>query len=214
MHFEPHATLGWVIGNLGGGDRRVRNYCTLGAVLPDIDAAAYVFGPLAYGEWHHTFGHNVFLWAAFTGWVGWRCRSWRAALLAFLSFGSHLLTDAQFSGWKQYWFWPVSREGYLFSSAVQLEHPINYWLVYVSFLVVGLVAVAFKRAPIDIFSPKLDWMVVAFFRKKDRSCATCGRACNQNCDGCAQSVCLRHGSVRRRMRLLCPACVGREREKS
>src|SRR6185503_18875084 len=120
MHFEPHATLGWLIGNLGGGDRRVRNYCTVGAVLPDIDAVMYAFGPLAYGQWHHTFGHNVFLWAAFTGWVGWRCQSWRAALLAFLSFGSHLLTDAQFSGWKQYLFWPVSHKGYVFSTVVQL----------------------------------------------------------------------------------------------
>jgi hypothetical protein len=129
-----------------------------------------------------------------------------------LSFASHLLTDAQFSGWKQYWFWPVSHEGYLFPGAVQLEHPINYWFVYLSFLVVGLIAVAFKRTPIDIFSPKLNQMVVAFFQKKDRSCATCGRACNQRCDGCAQAVCLRHGSVRRGMRLLCPACMGRGRE--
>lgn len=211
MHFEPHAALGWLIGNLGGGDRRVRNYCTVGAVLPDIDAAAYLFGPQAYGEWHHTFGHNVFLWAAFTGWVGWRCGSWRAGWLAFLSFGSHLLTDAQFSGWKLYLFWPASRAGYVFPGAVGLEHPINYWLVYLSFVVAVLLAIACKRTPLDIFSPKLDRLVVSFFRRKDRSCATCGAACNQSCDGCAEPVCIRHGRVRKKLRLVCPACAGPER---
>ena len=63
MHLEPHAALGWAIGNLGGADRQLRRYCVLGAILPDIDALSYIFGPQAYGRWHHTFGHNVFLWA-------------------------------------------------------------------------------------------------------------------------------------------------------
>jgi len=60
MHLEPHAALGWAIGNLGRADRKLRNWCVLGAILPDIDAFPYVFGAQYYGRWHHTFGHNVF----------------------------------------------------------------------------------------------------------------------------------------------------------
>ena len=209
MHFEPHATLGWTIGILGGADRRLRNYCVVGAVLPDIDAAAYLFGPLAYGEWHHTFGHNVFLWAAFVGWVTWRCRSWRALLLSALAFGSHLLTDAQFSGWRQYLLWPISHEGYVFSGAVGLEAPINYWLVYASPAVIVILAAFFRRTPIDIFSPALDRLIVSFFEAKKLSCAACGRACNQICAECGGSVCARHTRIQRSFRLICANCEKR-----
>ena len=207
MHFEPHATLGWAIGNLGGGDRRLRNYCVLGSVLPDIDAAPYLFGPQAYGEWHHTFGHNVFLWAAFIGWVVWKCKSWRAAVLSCLSFGSHLLTDAQLSGWQLYLFWPASRDGYLFPNAVGLDAPINYWLVYLSPVVIVVLAILFKRTPIDIVSPKLDRLFTSFFQAKPLRCGSCGRKCNQLCDACGEAICVRHGTVKKGFRLLCPACL-------
>lgn len=207
MHFEPHATLGWAIGNLGGGDRRIRNYCVLGAVLPDIDAAAFLFGPQAYGDWHHTFGHNVFLWAAFVGWVGWRCQSWRAALLSTLSFGSHLLADAQLSGWLLYLFWPLSRHGYLFPGAVGLEAPLNLWLVYLSPVVILILAVLFKRTPIDIVSPKLDGLFTAFFRARPLRCRTCDRRCNRHCDACGEPTCGRHATIAKGFHLLCPTCT-------
>jgi LexA-binding, inner membrane-associated putative hydrolase len=209
MHFEPHATLGWAIGNIGGGDRRLRNYCTLGAILPDIDTISFLFGAEAYGEYHHTFGHNVFLWAGFVAWVGWQCRSWRAAFLSFLSFGSHLLTDAQLSGWKLYLFWPFSGSGYLFPGAVGLDAPINYWLVYLSPIAVVLIAFLYKRTPIDIFSPKLDRLIIAFFLSKPLLCGVCRKASNQICDSCGQPVCIRHGSIQAKLRLLCSACVNR-----
>ena len=66
MHLEAHAGLGWAIGVLApGSDRRLRNWCVSAAVLPDVDALTYVLGDVAYGRWHHTFGHNVFLGALF-----------------------------------------------------------------------------------------------------------------------------------------------------
>ena|SRR6185369_11507465 len=63
MHFEPHAVLGWTLGNVAGADRALRKWCVIGAILPDVDAIPFVFGAEAYGRWHHTFGHNVWLWA-------------------------------------------------------------------------------------------------------------------------------------------------------
>src|SRR5688572_26325285 len=99
MHLECHAVLGWAIANLGAGgtgdqERRIRNYTVVSAILPDIDAAPYLFGAYYYGLYHHTFGHNVFLWALWSLWGVWRFKSWRAGLLGFVAFGSHLLTDA------------------------------------------------------------------------------------------------------------------------
>src|SRR5690242_12731004 len=105
-------------------DRQLRKWCVAGAILPDIDAIPFVFGAQAYGRWHHTFGHNVWLGVLFVAWVTYKCRSRRALLLSFLSFGSHLLTDAQLSGWPLQLFWPLSGAGYLFPRAVGLNSPI------------------------------------------------------------------------------------------
>ena len=52
MHLEAHAALGWMIGNTMENSRRIRNWCVTAAILPDIDAIPYVFGPEAYGRWH------------------------------------------------------------------------------------------------------------------------------------------------------------------
>jgi len=209
VHFEPHATLGWVIGNLSGGDRRLRNYCVLGAILPDIDAAAYLFGPEAYRDWHHTFGHNVFLWAAFVAWVTWKCRSYRALVLSTFAFGSHLLTDALLSGWRLYLFWPFSGQGYILPGAVGLEAPINHWLVYLSPAVILLGARIWKRTPIDVFSPKFDRILVSFITRGTAVCGTCQKSSSLQCDECGQPVCLRHGTVRSGFRVECSACTSR-----
>lgn len=210
MHFEPHATLGWVIGNLGGGDRRLRNYCVLGAVLPDVDAAAYLLGPIAFTKWHHTFGHNVFLWAAFAGWVAWRCGSYRAFVLSCLAFGSHLLTDAWLSGWRLYLFWPFSSQGYILPGAVGLDAPINYWLVYLSPLVILVGAVLWKRTPVDLFLPRLDRILIAFITRGTASCGTCEKPGSLTCDGCGKPLCFRHGVIRAGLRIECNRCPPRD----
>jgi len=94
VHLECHAVLGWIIGNAGANERQIRNYTVIGAVLPDIDAIPYVISPFYYGLYHHTFGHNIFLWLLWSVFGGTRFRSWKAGLLGFVAFGSHLLTDA------------------------------------------------------------------------------------------------------------------------
>ena len=208
MHLEPHAALGWTIGVVGGGDRKLRKWCVIGAILPDIDAIPYVFGAEAYARWHHTFGHNVFLWGLFVAYVVCRCRTVRSAILSFLAFGSHLLTDAQLSGWDLYLFWPLSREGYLFLGAVGLEAPINTFLVYASFAVVFLIALFYRRTPIDMFSPKLDQLFFSAFRRRTNSCAICGVRCNQTCETCQRTICLRHATITRSVTVVCVNCRG------
>ena len=49
MHFTAHAGVGWTIGVLApGSDRRLRACCLGAAIIPDIDALPFVFGPDAY----------------------------------------------------------------------------------------------------------------------------------------------------------------------
>jgi len=207
MHFEPHAALGWVIGNFGGADRRLRKWCVIGAILPDIDAIPFLFSAQAYGRWHHTFGHNVFLWGLFVSWITFKFRSKRAFLLSFLSFGSHLLTDAKFSGWLLQLFWPFSKAGYLFRGSVSLSAPINTYMVYYSFVVVGILALLYQRTPLDIFSAKLDRLFLSFFQRSPFSCSICQRSTNQICSLCGRPVCMRHCTVKRNIRLVCPECL-------
>ncbi len=209
MHFEPHAALGWTIGNIAGADRKLRNYCVLGAVLPDVDAVALLFGGDAYAHFHHTFGHNIFAWALFTGWVTIRCRSWKAFLLSFICFGTHLLADAKFSLWQIQLFWPLTDWGFMFPNSISLLAPINTHLVYYSFLLVALLSLIYRRTPVDIFSPKLDQLLISFFRKKRLQCHVCGKGSNQTCSSCGGPVCFSHGAVQKNLTLLCPTCTAK-----
>src|SRR4051794_4727197 len=115
--------LGYLLGLIGKARRKLVLYCILGAVLPDIDAIPYLFGVEYYDRFHHTFGHNVFLWILFAGFVTWKFRSFSAFLLSTVCFGSHLLTDYFLSGWPIYFLWPLTRQGWMSSHAVGLEHP-------------------------------------------------------------------------------------------
>ncbi|MGZ4974632.1 MAG: metal-dependent hydrolase, partial [Limisphaerales bacterium] len=91
MYPDCHAMLGWTIGNLVPGDARLRRWATVAAILPDVDGLPIIFGANYYAQFHHTFGHNVFLWAAVSV-LAWKVlRSWKAGLVVFVSFGSHIL---------------------------------------------------------------------------------------------------------------------------
>lgn len=206
MHLEAHAALGWVIGNVGQTDRRLRAWCVAAAVLPDIDAAPYLFGPEAYGRWHHTFGHNVFLWAIVAAAAGVHCRSAPAFGYAAAAFGSHLVTDAFFSGWYLYPFWPWSRWEYMPKLHVGLEHPVNVWLIYAGLVAVLVIAARRRRTPMELFWPKFDRVVVSIFEKGDEACDICGRPANQRCSACGRFICIRHARINRKADLKCPAC--------
>jgi hypothetical protein len=213
VHVECHAILGWVLGNVGGADERLRRYCVAGAVLPDLDGLSYLGGAIAYGNYHHTFGHNVFLGVLFTAVATWHCRSWRALVLSSLCFASHLLADAWLSGWLLHLFWPLSGRGYLFPNAVDLAHPVNLWLVYAALAGIVALAVAYKRTPLELLWPGLDRLVMSALSPRRLECATCGGMANQTCASCGQAVCWRHAAVRKQWRIECSQCASRPPEQ-
>ncbi len=216
MHLESHAGLGWLIGVLpAGSDRRLRAWCVTAAVLPDVDAVSFLFGPVAYGDYHHTFGHNVFLGAAVAGLAAWfhrdrdRARCALAAGLVAVSFALHLLADMKLSAYAVYLFWPFSREGYEFRPNLGIGAPINIGLVYGSFALATVLAAWRGVSPLEFISPRLDAIVLGVFRRRDLVCSACTRKCNRQCDACGAPVCLHHGRIGRGFRIACPGCAGR-----
>jgi hypothetical protein len=210
MHIECHAMLGWTIGNALGADRRQRNYCFVAAVLPDIDAAAFLLGPVIYSKYHHTFGHSIFLGIFVCALAAFHCRSMRALLLTALSFASHLVTDMYFTRMDVYIFWPASSAGFLIPGGVGLVAPINTALAYFSYIWLVILALITRRTPIDIVSPGLDRIVVSFFRRRTLTCSRCSRPCNQTCTRCEAPVCWKHGHIKRGFRVFCEGCAREE----
>ena len=221
MFDQTHAGLGWVIGVAAPtSDRRLRTWCTAAALLPDVDALAMLAGPDSYTRFHHTFGHNIFtgiLCVAAAAWFfrGASTRTWLAAIaLVALCFASHILTDMKLSGWELKLLWPLNQKGFEFNPNLQLGHPVNYVLVYVFMSAPWALAFWKGVTPLEIVSPRLDRLVLNLFRRKNRDCSACGKACNNRCDTCTRPVCLRHGRVGWRFRVACPDCASGRAPKS
>jgi len=213
MYGQTHAGLGWVIGVLPPGDRRLRVWCVAAALLPDVDAGAILFGMDAYVRWHHKPGHNIFLGILCVLAAGlhfWQ-RPWKQRVVAMglvaVCFASHILTDMKLSGWEVYLFWPFSERGYGFQPIFALGHPLNTWLAYTFMILPWLLAFWKGVTPLEILSPRLDRIFLNAFRSKPLECATCRKPSNNECDGCAKPACMKHGRISWRFRISCPACA-------
>ena len=189
----------------------MRRWATIAALLPDIDGLPVVFGAQYYGEFHHTFGHNVFLWAGVSALAAHRLRSLKAGLVVFVCFGSHLLADAYFSGLNLYPLWPVSWWACAVKGGYSLFDPINTQLGYVGLGLVFLLTLVYRRTPVELFSPRLDHLLVSTFSRRTLRCRTCERKTNQHCAGCGGAVCWRHAAVTRSFQVSCPACAASAR---
>jgi hypothetical protein len=213
VHLEAHAGAGWLIGNLHPqADRGLRNWCLAAAVLPDADAVSFLFGPQAYGRWHHTLGHNVFVGLALIGLAMCHQRAkgrGRAALVGLLvacSFAIHVLTDAKLSAYATKLFWPFSHTEYEFSPNLGLASPINTWLVYASFLAMVLIALWRHVTPVDVFSPRMDRLLMSALRPRQLDCSVCGQRCGNRCEACGRALCLRHSRITGSLRIMCASC--------
>lgn len=200
-----HAGLGWVVGvSSPGSDRRMRLWCVITALLPELDALA--------GRFHHTAGHNIFagLLCVAAAAVWFRNDPNRQLFtvlgLVAASFAVHLLVDAV-SAVDLHPLWPVSRKGF---ALVPLFPPERWWTVVVSWLLVVLPwGLAFWRqiSPLELISPRLDLLFLNLLRAKNRECSVCGHACNNRCHACTHPVCFRHGKIDWRFRVTCPPCA-------
>jgi membrane-bound metal-dependent hydrolase YbcI (DUF457 family) len=209
MNFEAHLAAGWALAHMGGVEtRRFRAWITFAAVAPDLDVISYLWGERAYATCHHALGHNVFFSWLVTTLAVWalRDRPWKALLFSQLAYYSHYFGDYFFTRFPLEFFWPVSHRGFIYSYRIGLDHPINLFLSYASFVVIVAMAIWFKRTPMELLSPQLDKRIVNLFRGRDLVCHVCGHGANENCVLCGQPVCRRHGRIGRRFRVTCSAC--------
>jgi hypothetical protein len=165
MYLGAHAGVGWLLAEAGGGDRRFRSWVLLASILPDIDAVTYLLGPTMYLKYHHMLSHNLLFSLIVSGLSAYFCREyrWKAFLFTQLAFYSHYFGDYFFTRFKLYFFFPFSNVSFEFSKAFYLGHPINWVLMFTGILLLAMLAVKFKRTPVEVFSVNLDRRVIHSF---------------------------------------------------
>lgn len=172
MNPITHALTGWLIAQ-PAAQRRDRALITLAAVIPDADGLAILGGERLYGEWHHTFGHNVFAAVVVTVACALLGRDRiRTGALAVLAFHSHLLGDVLGSGavWPIQYFWPVSRVEWSTSPPFQWELVSwqNTAFTVACLFAVGAIGVRLGRTIVEVLSLRADVAVVSTLRRRFR----------------------------------------------
>lgn len=210
MNTEAHLAAGWVLAHLGGAEtRRFRAVVVVAALAPDLDVLAYAFGEHAYATYHHALGHNVFfsvlLSAASV--TLFRAKPWKVLLFTQLAFYSHYFGDYFFTRFPLEYFWPVSNRGFVYSHRIGLDHPVNLFLGYGSFVLFAVYGILYQRTPMEFLSPQLDQRLVNLFRRKPLPCHVCSRGANERCSTCGQPVCIRHGKLTHGFRVVCSRCA-------
>lgn len=223
MNTEAHLALGWALAHLGGRSRRWLGLITAASLAPDIDVIGYVGGERLYSELHHALGHNVFFAGLLSalGWWIWRAgekeaprperleaNGLKVILFMQAAFWLHWLGDYFLTRFPLQLWWPVSRQGYIYSYRIGLDHPINIALGYLSLLVIVIMAAVYKHTPIMLVWPALDQRIVNLFRRKTLTCTACGTKANERCSACDRPLCMKHGRLDWRARVHCYECRG------
>src|SRR4051794_31001621 len=189
MNIEAHLAAGWVLAHCAGrdarGSRAFRGAVTFAAIAPDLDTISYLFGERAYATYHHAVGHNLFfgllVCIGLTALPLFRGRRGAVFLFTQLAFYSHYFGDYYFTRFPLEAFWPISHNGYIHSYRIGLDHPVNLFLSYLSFVLIIVLGAIFGRTPMEFLSPELDQRLVNLFRRKPLRCHVCGRKANEKC---------------------------------
>jgi membrane-bound metal-dependent hydrolase YbcI (DUF457 family) len=164
-----HGMTGWIISQ-PLEKRRDRLFVTLASLLPDLDGAGAIIDIDYYAQYHHTFGHNLFFGLLLLL-VAWRYGTdkWRTALLAFLSFNSHILSDLLGSGngWGIRYLWPVQNFMFEFSPPFQweLDSWQNLLFTTICMFIIIIIGLIKSRTIVELFSVTADEKVVTIFHR-------------------------------------------------
>lgn len=216
MHLEAHASLGWLLATTYPGSRRFRLMTVLSAIIPDLDALAYLFGFQAYVDYHHVLGHNILFSLIFSGFAVLLVRDARSKVFFYtqIGFWLHFFGDYFFTLYPLYPFWPFSSAGFLSEHAIGLAHPMNTLFLMLGLAAMTIPAFWIKRTPLEFISPSLDQRIVNFFfTSKKEECMICGRKTNEICPKCSRPVCLRHAALTKGFSFHCHDCQKPQRLK-
>jgi hypothetical protein len=155
-----HAAASWLLAQ-GLPSLRDRRIVTAAGLAPDLDGLAAVLGVDAYHEYHHTFGHNVFMAVAAIALSTVLAVEKRVvAILALASFHLHLVMDAMGSGsdWPIKYFWPVSMQEFRLPDALTWEF-VGAPNTVVGIVLMGAVVVLARirgRSLVEVVSVRAD----------------------------------------------------------
>ena len=162
--------VGWLTG-CALEHRRDRILVTAASLMPDIDGLVILGGEAMYGQWHHTFGHNLFagLACAAAAAVIARHRV-RTAALVLVSFHTHLLCDllGSGSGWGIPWLWPWSPREWVFEPPFQWELVSwqNICTTVACMMAIALMGARHGRTIVEVVSLRADAAVVEVMQRR------------------------------------------------
>ncbi len=186
----------------------------MASLAPDVDGLGLLFGPEAYGRYHHRLTHNllfgVLVILSSARGVGWRPVPLGLVSLAFLS---HLVGDFFGSGprWPLWPFLPFSDISVLCACQWDLVSWQNTLITIVAMVLTLWLALRHGRTPLEFVHAGLERIVVDTLRlrRHPAPCARCPRRSSLRCHGCARFLCEAHVASWRRFHVLCGECRAR-----
>jgi len=160
MHIPTHILSGWCVGNLVPSfTPRERALCMIAATAADLDGLGLIYSVEAYWAYHHKLAHNVFFAAIIAGILAAFSSRKLLAFAVYLALAHlHLILDYLGSGpgWPIHYLWPISNREILNPRA----WPFSSWQNYAGFVALLLwtllIAVRYRRTPIEWLAPRLD----------------------------------------------------------
>jgi membrane-bound metal-dependent hydrolase YbcI (DUF457 family) len=154
MNIIAHAGASWLLAEAGRGDERFRRAVFLAGVLPDLDGITYSLGFAASLNQHHIWTHNIFFGLLCSLLAALYCKGYRFRVFLFaqLAFYAHFFGDYFFTQWPLAFWWPISGKTYISKHAFPYFSPINTWLIVAALVLFILLAIIFKRPPLEVFT--------------------------------------------------------------
>lgn len=227
LNFGGHLGAGWVLAHAARLDRHERRWVVVMAVLPDVDGVFLLWHGSALGDWHRTFGHNVWVWllAPLAGLMF--ATAGRRLLvlgLAYAAMTSHVVLDLFATGWwGMYPFWPWGLKllwpfkGAEILMTDYLPENVMKWLIQPVLIAVFVGAMVWiyirhRRTPLEVISPNVDSLLMNFVTLPWRErCGECGGLAFYRCSQCGRPLCPTHRTITRRLDVQCrPQCPERE----
>ena len=198
--------------HLGSADRSTRLWCVLASVAPDVDGLSLLFGPAAYGRYHHRLTHNLLYGAVVillsARWVGVRALSLTLVSLGFLS---HLVGDFFGSGpsWPLWPFLPFSDRSFLCPCQWDLASWQNTVITLAAIGATLAIGVRHGRMPLEFVHAGVEQIVVDTLQLRWRvvPCTWCPGRASLRCHQCTRFLCERDVATWRRFRVLCRGCL-------
>jgi len=213
MNFGGHLITAWLISRADALELRERRFITLMGVAPDIDAFS-VFAPALLGDWHRTFGHNIFfgLLAPLLLFLFFPYRrSFKLLPFAYIAILSHYILDLIITGWWAFIpFWPINDYA-IFTSKYIPEDIMKYYIqVGLEIILLFAVIIIYIRTNVtflEIISEGVDKFITNFITIPFKHhCEYCKARAFYRCSVCGKHICGRHLSLGKKLSPLCKQC--------